>query len=334
MENIISVIVPVYNTAQYLRKCLNSIIDQTYKKLEIIVINDGSTDNSAEILEEYASKDARIKVVHQENGGLSKTRNVGLSLATGDYVSFVDSDDWIETNMYELMIATVLSEKANVVINPFAFHFGDECQAFVNTNEKKVMSGKEAVVEMLKGELFSGHVCNKIFDRHVVSTNMFDESVFIYEDILAVWDVLLKCDTVVWVDQHSYHYIMNPASIMHRKYDKRIETGKKVAEKILCESTNISDECRVYARLFGLRMNQELCKRSYYVRKESKNIYTDQYEKYCESVKQYYDKNVKEKCGAVERAEFFFASKGLFLYGLWRKIYDVLQWSKRKVVRR
>ena len=98
---LVSVIVPVYNTAPWLRKCLDSIINQTYRNLEIICVNDGSTDDSASILDEYAAKDARIKVIHQANAGVSVARNKGLDIAVGEYVSFVDSDDWLEPETYE-----------------------------------------------------------------------------------------------------------------------------------------------------------------------------------------------------------------------------------------
>ena len=105
MENYkISVIVPVYKVESYLEQCISSIIKQTYKNLEIILVNDGSPDNCGKLCDIYAKKDSRIKVIHKKNGGLSDARNVALDIATGDYIGFVDSDDWININMYEVLI--------------------------------------------------------------------------------------------------------------------------------------------------------------------------------------------------------------------------------------
>ena len=112
MNSLISVIVPVYNVEDYLDRCIESIINQTYKNLEIILVDDGSTDSSGKKCDEYALRDGRIKVFHKENGGVSSARNMGLDIATGDYIGFVDSDDLLEHNMYEMLLNN--AEKHNV----------------------------------------------------------------------------------------------------------------------------------------------------------------------------------------------------------------------------
>ena len=115
----ISVIVPVYNVEKYLRQCLDSVLAQTYRELEIILVDDGSTDGSGAICDEYATRDSRIKVVHQQNGGLSSARNAGLDLATGEYVAFVDSDDYIHETMLELLYQALVENNADTVICNF-----------------------------------------------------------------------------------------------------------------------------------------------------------------------------------------------------------------------
>ena len=112
----ISIIVPVYNVEEYIHKCINSILAQTYKDFELILINDGSPDNSGIICDEYARADSRIKVIHQQNSGLSAARNAGLAVAKGDYIGFVDSDDWIDKSMYESMITEAQTLEADIVI--------------------------------------------------------------------------------------------------------------------------------------------------------------------------------------------------------------------------
>ena len=108
-EELISIIVPVYNVEEYLKECIDSIINQTYKRIEIILVDDGSTDKSGKICDDYAKIDKRIKVVHKENGGLSDARNVGISVSSGKYIAFVDSDDWVEKTMYKKCIVYVKS---------------------------------------------------------------------------------------------------------------------------------------------------------------------------------------------------------------------------------
>ena len=114
MEKLVSVIIPAYNIERYISRCLDSIMAQTYNNLEIIVIDDGSKDQTAEILDDYQKRDSRIIVVHKENGGVSSARNNGLDIATGDYISFVDGDDLIESNMYEILVKILEKEKTDI----------------------------------------------------------------------------------------------------------------------------------------------------------------------------------------------------------------------------
>ena len=112
---LISVIVPIYNVEKYLDRCVDSIINQTYKNLEIILVDDGSPDNCPQMCDDYAKKDSRIKVVHKENGGLSDARNVGMEVATGEYVSFIDSDDYISLDFYETLLETIVDNDSDIV---------------------------------------------------------------------------------------------------------------------------------------------------------------------------------------------------------------------------
>ncbi len=116
MSPLITVIIPVYNTEEYLRSCLDSIINQTYRNLEILVIDDGSTDLSPAICDTYAELDSRVQVIHKENQGVSASRNLGIEMATGDYISFIDSDDWLESESYEHLISCFVEHKVDAVI--------------------------------------------------------------------------------------------------------------------------------------------------------------------------------------------------------------------------
>ena len=127
-NDLISIIVPVYNMEQYMERCVNSIINQTYSNLEIILVDDGSTDRSPAMCDEYALKDARIKVVHKANGGLSDARNAGLKVATGAYIGYVDSDDWVELSMYQKLYESCIENDAQVAVCRYAKAYQDRIE--------------------------------------------------------------------------------------------------------------------------------------------------------------------------------------------------------------
>ena len=129
---LVSIIVPVYNTAQYLKRCINSIINQTYKNLEIICVNDGSTDGSELILDEFAAKDSRIRIIHKQNNGESSARNFGLKIMTGQYIGFVDCDDWIEADMYERLVSVAVEKDVDIVASSWFKDTDDESVKIVN----------------------------------------------------------------------------------------------------------------------------------------------------------------------------------------------------------
>jgi len=218
----ISVIVPVYNVEKYLVRCLNSIVNQTYKNLEILVVNDGSTDNSGEIADDYAKKDSRIKVIHKVNEGLSSARNVGLRNFTGKYVGFVDSDDWIESNMYEVLHKQIFEH--NTQISVASFFTATDTISTPRINLVKIPDGVLTAEKMLEYvfrlDLYNAFhivVWNKlysadIFNRHSL---MFDESIKFAEDALFTPSVLLTAGcTGVYICTPLYHYYQRPNSLI------------------------------------------------------------------------------------------------------------------------
>ncbi|MBE6453854.1 MAG: glycosyltransferase [Alphaproteobacteria bacterium] len=204
----ISVIVPVYNVEQYLPQCLDSIINQTYKNLEIICVDDGSPDNSGKILDEYAKKDKRIKVIHQENGGLSVARNTGLDNATGEWVSFIDSDDYIALDFYENLISAANKSDTDVV----------QCgHSVFSTQIDKTFSYKSKIVEgfvnIIKN-LKRGYVWNKLWKRELIESNnlRFYPKIYIEDILFSVMtaNFIKKFSTIDYVGNF---YRSNPNSI-------------------------------------------------------------------------------------------------------------------------
>ena len=233
MENsLISVIVPVYNVEKYLKRCLDSIINQTYDKLEIICVNDGSTDNSLEILKGYKVKDSRIKIITQENQGLSEARNAGLKIASGEYISFIDSDDWIDGYYYESMIAKIYSSNADIVFASMKSMKGNEI--VINTNKKQIVNKFYQKVRLLH----NGSVCDKVIKRELFVKNdisfikgrYFEDNIVLLQ--LAFFSKKLVTDNAV-----SYNYFFNPNSICRKKSVE--EEEKRNRDKLFMTETII-----------------------------------------------------------------------------------------------
>lgn len=179
MEKLVSIIVPVYNREAYVEQCINSLINQTYKNIEIIVVDDGSTDRSGEICETFASEDVRVKVVHQENGGVSHARNVGVSHAQGEYISFVDSDDYVTPEYVEYLLGLLETKGAELACCNFENTGDREWTASEEQDECFVCTGTQACEIMLSGqpgkELLLSSLCGKLFAAETVRQYEFPE---------------------------------------------------------------------------------------------------------------------------------------------------------------
>ena len=210
----ISVIVPVYNVEPYLHKCLDSIINQTYSDLEILVVDDGSTDRSGEICDEYVKQDERIQVFHTENKGLSAARNLGLGRATGDWVGFVDSDDWIEPDMYELLLKRAIETEADVVECSFCMVYPK--QMIIKKKEELDITGDDCIRALLQ-EKISGVVWNKLWNRDCFIHQRFPVG-RIYEDIATVYLILYNIKRISIISAIKYSYLVRDESLS-RKID-------------------------------------------------------------------------------------------------------------------
>ena len=215
----ISVIVPVYNVEEYLEECLGSIQKQTYTNIEVILVNDGSTDGSKEICERYCAKDSRFKLINQENKGLSGARNRGMSESKGEFISFVDSDDVLKEDMLEQLMKQMTSEDIDIV----------ECWY---TNEKHELdlpspkdaeiifqgNGQEALVSLCKDNIVRLNAWAKLFRREVILNFPFLEGLF-YEDVYGGIGILKHIRKMVKINYTGYYYRVRPGSIMNREFN-------------------------------------------------------------------------------------------------------------------
>ena len=216
MNNCISVIVPVYKVEKYLRKCVDSILAQTYTNLEIILVDDGSPDNCGKICDEYAAKDSRIKVIHQQNGGLSAARNAGLDIATGDFIGFVDSDDYIAPEMYERLLSSL--QMVNAEISVCNFQKVDEFGDIISTTERVENSSltNREILHKLQEEngICYVIVCNKIFLKDLFEGVRFPEGKKC-EDNFIIHRIYYSCNLIVTIDSVLYYYVQRANSIMN-----------------------------------------------------------------------------------------------------------------------
>jgi glycosyltransferase involved in cell wall biosynthesis len=212
MSSLISVIVPVYKTEPYLRKCLKSIIGQTYKNLEIIIVDDGSPDNCGKICDEYAALDSRIKVIHQKNSGISAARNAGLKIASGEYIGFTDSDDWLDADMFETLYNGALEYNADITICGYYFVKGNK---YREVREKHtVLYGREdAMHHLLLDETFTNHAWNKLCKRKLFEGVYYPHG-RTFEDIATTYKLVEKADNVVFLNSCKYYYLQRDESIV------------------------------------------------------------------------------------------------------------------------
>lgn len=215
-EPMISVIIAIYNPGKYLNGCLDSIINQTYKNLEIILVDDGSTDNSLEVCKEYAEKDSRVIVHHKENSGVSATRNAGIRLAHGDYFSFIDSDDILEPDAYEYMIDLVKKNNVDAVnYEHFITYPNREVAHTLPDNNYGLFDKNQAIEQLVYNVLFAW---NKLFSKKIIENVWFDETIARGEDSLFSIFAFDKADKVWFEKRPLYHYIQSNNSAVRGKF--------------------------------------------------------------------------------------------------------------------
>ena len=211
-EKLVSVIIPAYNIEDYIGRCLDSIISQTYKNLEIIVVDDGSRDYTGEILDNYAKKDRRIKVIHKENGGVSSARNKGIEAAEGDYIGFIDGDDLIESEMYKTLVDLLEEENADIAHCGYQMVFPDRIDYYHNTGKKKIQTTEEGLKDLLSGEMIEPGLVNKLYKKELIKNCRLNETVKINEDLLMNYQLFKLSQKSVYYDITPYSYMIRSSS--------------------------------------------------------------------------------------------------------------------------
>ncbi len=258
-EKQISVIVPVYNAQRYLEKCLDSITGQSYRNLEIILVDDGSKDKSSEICDRYAAADGRIKVIHRENGGISAARNSGLNIATGEYYGFADSDDWLESDMYQFLQNDLASTGADIAVCGFFRTFDKFEEPNDRSHTRRVMKRTEALDWLLQDRLLQNYYWCKLYKKELFNGIRMPEG-RTFEDAFTQHLIFEKARKVVLHNIPKYHYLIRSDSISgasqgflnedcHAAFYERVRYFFAKGEKRFCRQaaiTYLNVLCRTY----------------------------------------------------------------------------------------
>lgn len=234
MKPEISIILPVYNVEEYLDECIQSILNQTFKNYELIIINDGSTDDSGKICDGYAIKDKRIKVIHKENGGISSARNVGIKQSSGNFIVFIDSDDYIEANMLECLYEYITKYNTDMVICDFVYKCENNIiNNEVNENKIKIYNSREAQAELYGNKYLNFAVAwSKIYRKSLFNDLYFDEN-RIHEDEFIAHKILNKCNKIIFIPNKLYVYRIRNNSITNSKYSlKRFDRVYAIEDRL------------------------------------------------------------------------------------------------------
>ena len=256
-QDLISVIVPIYKVEKYLKRCIDSIINQTYKNLQIILVDDGSPDRCGKICDEYSKKDKRIKVIHKKNGGLSDARNKGLDVAEGKYIGFVDSDDYIDERMYEVLYNNLKDNNADLSI----------CSIYEFKNDKEIVEGynkKQEILVYKKQEMFNKFYENLL--RNVVAWNkLYKKELFenirypkgkAIEDSAIIHYIINQCDNIVVSNLELYFYFQREESIIHAVNDKLLDELEFIYDKVKFFKENNYQNEKIYNDNIGYYINK------------------------------------------------------------------------------
>lgn len=259
--NAVSVIVPVYNNSKFLPRCLESICGQTYKNLQIICVDDGSTDGAGDVLDEFAKVDERIIALHKKNGGESNARNTALQIATGDYIAFCDCDDWIDPQMYEILLKAM--EESGSDLAAGSWYKETAVGSKIITNKKAVpdnVFGKDMLLRYIyERDNYQGfaYMWNKLYRSNLFFNEkgerlLFDEFLELGGDVLYLAQLAVRADKAIYVDRSFYHYRLKESSGSHTNNLKRLRDWIKAYEMTiqLLKKSKIDDEIINYAVRF------------------------------------------------------------------------------------
>ncbi len=279
-DNLVSIIVPIYNTDKFLKRCIDSILEQSYIKIELILVDNNSTDDSIKICENYVKKDSRVKFFSEKSPGAAAARNRGIREATGEYITFVDSDDYLDIDSIERLVGSMQKEGADMICYSYRIisEVGRQLgwkEPDLRRLEGKIFTGKEAARLFLISRDIEGFCWNKLFKNSLLKENnfCFDTQKTAYEDMAEIFELMTKCEKIIFCASKLYYYRQTQYSLSRLSYaDKNIDY-KEAVRKIICISDRLglkrekevfSISRYVWARFDKIRQTGEMDEPCYY----------------------------------------------------------------------
>lgn len=263
-KELISVIVPVYNVKEYLNECIESIVNQTYKELELILVDDGSTDGSSEVCDEWGKRDSRIRIIHKKNGGLSDARNKGIDNATGKYIAFVDGDDYVHSNYLEILLNNLLENDADISMCNFLRvdkEWKEHPQELVNENEVFLYKENEILDQIYENNSVTVVAWNKLYVKTLFDTVKYPKG-HVHEDEYVIHQLLYQCKRMVYTSCKLYYYVQRRESITGKLSLKRVEDVVKAFEQRALFFRNVEEpvyENKAWQMWFWIIQRYEEC---------------------------------------------------------------------------
>ena len=243
----ISIIVAAYNVAEWLPRCVNSVIAQTHKNWELLLIDDGSTDGTSDMIDSLAKIDSRIIAIHQENKGLVEVREKGISLATGEFVGFIDGDDAVDPNMYERLLHNALKYKADISHCGLRVCYNGKADENVKGSDRVVVQDRnDAIRDLLYGEWMTPSLCNKLYKRNLLSESCLNKNIINNEDLLRNFVLFKRANKIVYQDFYGYQYWSRENSLSNDK--KLVGRTRNVLEARQCIMQNSEEDIKQYAK--------------------------------------------------------------------------------------
>lgn len=322
-DELISIIVPIYNAEKYIERCIKSIIDQDYKDIEIILIDDGSKDNSNKICKKLKEYDDRIKfITNYKNRGVSNARNIGIENSNGKYIAFVDADDYIEKDIYINLYNNIKINNVDLAVCSYT----NSDKKINNLNEEKIrqISKEDFFIEVLENKQIKGYVHNKLFKSEIIKEKniRFNEKVYICEDLLFVCEYAKYCNKIIINNKKLYHYLRNESSSYNKEFDEKWKTITVAYDNLLKIYEN-TDSIHVLIYIYIL-----VCSEIIYKMKKS-SYFSIEYEKFIKNKMRRYLKYIimSPKIKILKRIKAILYSYFPVKIGILKSIY----YSRRNV---
>lgn len=309
MNKLVSVILPVYNVEKYIKRCLESIMNQTYKNIEIIIIDDGSKDNTSYICKSYTLKDKRIKYYKIKNGGVSHARNIGIDYSKGEYIIFIDGDDWIDYKMFELMVNSLEKYNSDIVV---CNHCKTDGTEFIKESYFTPLTNFKNLILDPKYRVY-GYLPTKMLKKNKIIKKL-REDIYYSEDLIFLLENFSDAK-YSYVDELLYYYFINESSAMNSKFNERRVTILE-SDSIVYHSLNNEIYMEFYLHLYLYHYYNI----KYYLKKYGINKSVDKYKDDIKIIKNYYKKNLKIKYLTILIKDKFFC-----IYYIYKYIKDFIK---------